>query len=99
MTQIPVSDDLDGFFVDGEFAQEVFILGQTITAIITDYYDPLDGGTVGIEGAEVLLICKAQDVPGVEHGTPVLVDGENFTVVNIRPDNSGVTRLQLARVL
>ena len=97
MSQIPISEDLDAFFVDGEFAQDVELLGGIISAIVTDYYQDLDAGTVGIEGAEVLLICKTMDIPGVEHGTPVNIDGENFIVVNVRPDNSGVTRLQLAR--
>ena len=97
MTQIPGSENLDAFFEAGEFAQEVDILGATILAIITDFYDDLDGGSVGMEGAEVLLICKTSDVPGVQHGTPVTIETENFIVVNVRPDNSGVTRLQLAR--
>lgn len=99
MTQIPVSEDLSSFFVDGEFAQEAEVDGVIITAIVTDFYDALEGGTVGIEGAEVLLICKTSEVATVEHGTAVVIDTEEFVVSNVKPDNSGITRLQLARVL
>ncbi len=98
MSQIPiVENDLSSFFIDGEFAQPVQVNGVIFDAIITDYYAALDGGEVGIESTEILLICETSKLPMIAHGDPVQVKNENFIIVNIRPDNSGVTRLQLTR--
>ncbi len=97
MSQIPITEDLTPFFEIGDFAQDVIIQGNTIPGIITDFYDTLEGGSVGIEGAEVLLIVMTSDVPIIYHGDGVDIDSELFIIVNVREDNTGVTRLQLAR--
>jgi len=99
MSQIPIiENDLDSFFELDEFGIEVTILNKNVIGILTDYYQDIDGGEVGAEGAEVLLIIKSSDVVGVAHNDTVQTQGENFAVVNIQETNSGITRLKLARL-
>jgi len=98
MTQIPISNDLSVFFVDQELAQPVTVNGQTITAILTDFYEPIPIGTAQVEGAEILLICQTADVLGIKHSDPVKVGIENFSVVEVKPSNSGISRIKLVRI-
>jgi len=99
MSQIPIiENDLDTFFELDEFGVEVNVLNKNVIGIITDFYQDIDGGEVGAEGAEVLLIIKSSDVVGVAHGDAVQTQGENFAVVNIQDTNSGISRLKLARL-
>lgn len=99
MSQIPITaDDLDTFFEVDEFAQVITYNLGTINGIVTDLYSDIDVGEVGIEGANLLAIVKTSDISGIAEGDAMAVGAENFTVVNIRPDNTGLTRIQLARV-
>jgi len=95
MTQIPISADLDIFFTDQELAQPVTVNGQLITAIITDSYEIIGVGTAEIEGSDIMLIAKTDDVPGVGHGDPVIISGSAYKVATLRPSNTGITRIKL----
>ena len=100
MSRIPITADVSTFFNTGEFAQVITHPGGTFNAIQTDYYNEMDGGSVGIEGAEIILICSSDDLLSypVDHGTMLTIGGDVYSVVNIRPDNNGITRLQLTRL-
>lgn len=98
MSDFPISQDLDFLFELNEFAQWVTQgINPAFKGILTDFYSELSGGTVGIEGAEVLLIAKTLDVSGFNHGTILTISSDDYIIVNTRPDNTGLTRLQLAR--
>lgn len=98
MSQIPITTELDFLFQAQEFALDISDgVNPPFKGIVTDFYDELLGGSVGMEGAEVLLIAKTTDVSTFTHGTILTVGAENFTVVNTRQDNYGITRIQLAR--
>ncbi len=98
MTQIPISSDLDVFFTDGELAQDVDVSGVIITAIITDFYEIIPIGEAGIEGSDIQMIAQSLDIPGLQHGDPVSVGIEQYTVAEIKPSNAGITRVRLVNV-
>lgn len=60
----------------------------------TDYGDPM--GLVA--GNRTVLTVATADVPGVDHGTAVSVNSTAYTVAEVQPDGTGITRLVLERV-
>lgn len=44
---------------------------------------------------EPQVVVRDADAAGVEKGDPVVVNGDNYEIVNIEPDGSGVTALVL----
>jgi len=100
VADVPVTaDDLDCFFTDGEFAQELTIPGVgTINAIITDFYLTDDAGSVGVESGAIMIIAKTADLPaGIGEGQQFQKGVETWEVVNVREDNTGITRLKAVR--
>ena len=100
MADVPVTaDDLDCFFTEGEFAQELTIPGVgTINCIITDFYMTDDAGSVGVESGTIMIIAKTADLPvGFGEGNQFQKGVETWDIVNVREDNTGITRLQAVR--
>jgi hypothetical protein len=59
----------------------------------TDYGDPM--GLVA--GNRPVLTVTTADVAGVDVGTAVSINATAFTVAEVQPDGTGVTRLVLER--
>jgi len=96
MNNIPIAEgDLDTFFDQEVFGQDVTIAGVTFVAIVTDAYAEIEGGETGIEGNDITLICRETDVAAVVHGTLVTIGVIVMTVVNIQSGNTGITRLRV----
>jgi len=86
-----VVEDLGIFFAADEFATNATIGAATIQGILDDeYIEDLD-----IAGTRPVLICRTSDVTAVAQGTVVTINETAYTVVDIRPDGTGVTRLIL----
>lgn len=95
----PAFEDLDDFFHTDEFAIEVvFDGGSPVKAIMDADFIEAGEATVGIEGDQPRLTCKAQDVNTVQHGSTVVADGDTYTVRGIEPDGSGLVRFVLEAV-
>ena len=75
--------------------------------ILEDEYLSVDGLTVGVEGSTPVAYCKTKDVSSASHGDTLAfaaqtdLDGntlkgaKTYSVVNVQPDNTGITALIL----
>tara|TARA_B100001248_G_C27398014_1_gene467224 strand:+ start:5975 stop:6322 length:348 start_codon:yes stop_codon:yes gene_type:complete len=80
---------------------------STIKVILEDEYLSVDGLTVGVEGSTPVAYCKTKDVSSASHGDSLAfsaqtdLDGntiksaKTYSVVNVQPDNTGITALIL----
>ena len=81
--------------------------GSTIKVILEDEYLSVDGLTVGVEGSTPVAYCKTKDVSSASHGDTLafaaqtdldgntLKSARTYSVVNVQPDNTGITALIL----
>lgn len=96
MALIPITNDLDPFFQEGEFAQTATYNGITeIMVILTDFDNPMIGGTVGLAGHEPFFICQLADIPDVEEGDTLAIGINTWIVREVMPDNTGIVRLKV----
>jgi hypothetical protein len=51
-----------------------------------------------VNGSEPALVVKSADVVGVTRSTAVVANAVSYTIKNIEPDGTGVTRLELLEV-
>lgn len=90
-------DDLDAFFVLGEFAIEVAIFpGKTtlpvlIKAIFDNEYYRVDDPTASYSATQPKLTVKTIDIQGLNQEDFVLVEGLKYTVQDIQPDGTGIS--------
>jgi len=80
---------------------------STIKVILEDEYLSVDGLSVGVESSTPVAYCKTKDVSSASHGDSLVfsaqtdLDGntiksaKTYSVVNVQPDNTGVTVLIL----
>jgi hypothetical protein len=93
------TEDKTAFFSVDELADSVIWTpaGGSATTIAgnfdNEYYDA--GGPVGIEGSQPKVLTLASLVPGVADGDAITADGDDYTIVDIRPDGSGFVDLIL----
>jgi len=51
-----------------------------------------------VAGTSPSLLILTAAAPAVAHGTAVVIGGVSYTVTNVRPDGTGMTRLMLQEV-
>jgi len=89
-------EDLDAFFQEADFAVGAIYTPtaggpRTVVGIFDgEYHEVLD-----MEGSAPAFTCKASDVPSVAHGDAIVVNGDSYKIVNVRPDGTGVVTLRL----
>lgn len=100
MIRFPITADIATIFNTAEFAQPVSDGVNTFDAIITEDFDLMNGGSVGIEGAQLICIAQSSDVSLLDSGdilTATLTGDEFIIIPPLMPDDTGLTRLKLAR--
>lgn len=76
------------------FGIQVQVGATTVWAIFTAGF----AESQGIPGTRPALTCRSVDVAAVTRGTAVVVSGSgNFTVVEVRPDGAGISRVMLEK--
>lgn len=71
--------DLDDFAITANYNS-----GTTVAGI----FDNGHVETGGIETTHPTFLCELADVSGVDHGKPLVVNGTDYTVVGVEPDES-----------
>jgi hypothetical protein len=86
-------EDLTGFLADFGIAATV---GATAVTVIydTDYGDPMGL----IAGSRTVITCISSQVSAADVGTAVSIGATSYTVAEVQPDGTGITRLVLERV-
>lgn len=91
------------FFGTDDFASLCADFGTAATFGSTAIVGILDRGfaaaqtgmLAGVEGARITFLCAVADVPGVAHGSALVIDGTSYTVRGVQPDGTGVVTLIL----
>jgi hypothetical protein len=66
--------------------------GNEVDAIFDNVF--LEVG-IGVNGSVPFLVVATADVVGVTRSSAVVVNAINYTIKNIEPDGTGITRLEL----
>jgi hypothetical protein len=87
--------DLTPFFNNDELSHDAILNGAIpFKTIVTDWYDPIVGGTVGMGATDPLLIAQHDDIPDVQDGDTVVIAAYSYTIREVQPDNTGIVRLK-----
>lgn len=95
-----IDQNLDTFFYLSDFAIEVTYKFQsgtekTIKAIYdNDYISSMMEGII-VENANPRIIAKTSDIANARIGDTIVVNGITFNVINVRPDGTGITTIEL----
>lgn len=94
-----IDDDLGEVFFDTAlgFAVNATTSGAaTIPGIFQkDYFEAAPGGGVNIESTTPIFRVESSTATGVDHGDSLTIGGVTYEVVEIQPDESGVTDFRL----
>lgn len=69
-------------------------IADPVMGLFEREYYTIDVGS-GVESYSPAFTCAVADVPGVRRSTPIRVDDTDYTVVNPRPNGTGLTTLIL----
>jgi hypothetical protein len=83
--------DLLSLFDLDDFAVQVTLNGTTIHAIVD--YDDVE--VMGDFHRWPVLTVRTMDLDADPHGDSVVLNGTTYTIVNVDPDGTGVSRLVL----
>ena len=68
---------------------------STITAMLqTDYLLEETGGEIRVETNTPIFTARSSDLPNVAQGDTVTIDSVVYTVVEVRDDGTGMTKLR-----
>ncbi len=92
-------ENLDDFLDITEFAQAVQVgpLGSevTINAVFENAHFTVDEGVSGFSTTQPAILCKSTDIEDYSQGSRVVVGGTEYEIVDIRPDGTGMSEVQL----
>ena len=92
---LSILDMLDGreviYTPDGE-------LPRVVSAMMQEFSELREGETVNIVVTNPILSIRSLDIPEITLGDHFNVDGQDYEVAIIRPDNEGITELTLEKL-
>jgi hypothetical protein len=68
---------------------------STITALLKREYYEESAGEATVQSSSPVAIVRTSDVPNVVHGDTLAVSGVSYSIVEVSPDNEGMTQLRL----
>lgn len=90
------AEDLTSMFDETYgFAVPAVYKTTAISVLYDEEYYAANGQEVDIEGTKPAAICRSVDVLGVKIGDSITVDLAPYTVINVKPDGTGITVLAL----
>ena len=94
-----ISDDLGAVYFDTALGFAVLATtsgGGTVPGILQqDYFAADPGGSVTIQSSQPVFRAESSGVTGIDHGHTLTIGGVGYQVVEVQPDESGVTDLRL----
>ena len=67
----------------------------TITALLKREYFEESAGEATVQSSQPVAVVRTSDVPNVAHGDTLAVSGTTYYVIEVSPDNEGLTQLRL----
>ena len=68
---------------------------STITALLKREYYEESAGEATVQSSSPVAIVRTSDVPSVVHGDTLAIDSVTYSIVEVSPDNEGMTQLRL----
>lgn len=94
------SENLDIFFSSLDSKPVVFTLDNGTQKSIIGYFDNAflntQIGEIEMDTTLPRFTCKASDLTGIHRETPCVIDGANFSVLQIQPEGTGLAVVALA---
>ena len=92
---LAIMDKLDG--------REVIYTPQggsphTIIGLFQNYTEMLGSDNVDIVSSQPVLSIRTIDVPNIQTGDQIEIDGTSYSIAVIRPDSEGITEIMLEAV-
>ena len=67
----------------------------TITALLKREYFEESAGETTVQSSQPVAVVRTPDVPNVVHGDTLAISGVSYSIVEVSPDNEGLTQLRL----
>ena len=68
---------------------------SSITAMLKREYYEETTGDVTVQSSSPVAHVRTTDVPSVVHGDTLAISGTTYTIVEVSPDNEGISQLRL----
>ena len=68
---------------------------STITALLKREYFEETAGETTVQSSQPVAVVRTTDVPNVVHGDTLLISNVTYYIVEVSPDNEGMTQLRL----
>ncbi len=79
-----------------EFMADFGVSAKVGATVVTGIFDNAEADTFGIvANTRSVLTVATEDIPAAAVGTTVVVDGTTYTIAELQPDGTGITRLML----
>ena len=91
------TEDLTTFFDTDDFADQATITPDggdpfTVNGIFDEGYQENSRGLVDVSSKDTKLRCaSSSSVDALEHGDQVVINSQTYTVLQVKPDGTGVT--------
>lgn len=87
---MPVVEDFADFMADFSVSARVG------SVVVTGIFDNAESDTFGmVANTRAVLTVASEDVPAAAVGTAVVINTTSWTIAELQPDGTGVTRLML----
>lgn len=71
---------------------------RVISGMLQEFSELTSGETVDVVVTSPVLSVRSIDIPEIQTGDQFTVDGQDYEVAVIRPDNEGITELMLEKL-
>ena len=86
---------LEDWGVSSTFTDTSASSASTITALFKREYFEESAGETTVQSSQPGAVVRTTDVPNVVHGDTLAVSGVSYSIVEVSPDNEGMTQLRL----
>ena len=86
---------LEDWGVSSTFTDTSASSASTITAMLKREYFEESAGETTVQSSQPVAVVRTSDVPNVVHGDTLAISGVSYSIVEVSPDNEGLTQLRL----
>ena len=86
---------LEDWGVSSTFTDTSASSASTITAMLKREYFEESAGETTVQSSQPVAVVRTSDVNNVAHGDTLAISGTTYSIVEVSPDNEGLTQLRL----